>query len=225
MVVDKSNRLVGTDANQARRSIRGIAKPPELATRQRMLKNPLRGKVERRANPAGALNPVDKLLPVLILVIFRTSIIPIPQTIPDLSDTKLRTSALHIHPDKVGRIPLSKIKAPTIKTDMGLKPLEPSRQLGLDGGVRMVDVGGWAEVVASIGTPAPVGEEMVVGGYCPRPPVEALVGRSALEDAPDATLVRFFSATMVDHDIGHAANAASVQFVDEGEEVPLVAIL
>jgi hypothetical protein len=91
--------------------------------------------------------------------------------------------------------------------------------------VEVVDVGRRREPVAGVAVACAVRVRGVVAADHAGAPVEAVVGRPALEDAVDAARVLLVSAPVVYDDVRHALDAPAVERRDQGLELRRRAVL
>jgi hypothetical protein len=224
VVVDERDGLLRQPADHPGRLAVAVLHAPQLALDGR-LQHALGGEVERRGGAAHRLRPVDELLPVGVLVAGRLAVAVVVEGAPYLGDDEGGGGAVDVHLGDGGGVALGEVEAPAVEAEVGLEPVEPVRELLLHARVEVVDVGRGGEVGPRVAVPAPVGVLRVVAADHVGAPVEAAVGRAALEDAVDAAAVLVVGAAVVDHDVGDALDALGVERRGERLELRVGAVL
>ncbi|BAH94350.1 Os08g0473800, partial [Oryza sativa Japonica Group] len=224
VVVDERDGLLWQPPDHAGGLAVAVAQPPQLALDAR-LQEALGGEVERHRRPADGVHPVHQLLPALVLVGRRLAVAVVAQRVPYLGDDEARLAALDVHLSDVRGVSLGEVEAPAVEADVGLEPVEPVGELPLDARVEVVDVGRRAEPLAGVAVARAVGVLRVVAADHAGAPVEAVVGRPALEHAVHAAGVLLLGAPVVDHDVGDALDALPVERRDQRLELRRRAVL
>jgi hypothetical protein len=159
------------------------------------------------------------------LVVVRLAVPSVRQRGPYLGDGEAGLGVVDVYLGDVGRVSRGEVKAPRVEANVLLEPVEPADELLLDARVEVVDVRRAAEVGAGVGVARAVGVRTVVAADHVGAPVEAGVGRAALEHAVDATAVLMLRHAVVDDDVGDHLDVLGVERLDQGLELHLVAVL
>mmetsp|Transcript_14216 Transcript_14216/g.42249 ORF Transcript_14216/g.42249 Transcript_14216/m.42249 type:complete len:341 (+) Transcript_14216:1031-2053(+) len=231
VVVDESHGMLWHPAKQAGGLPVAILQSPVLAILHGLLQHTLRREIEGGALLISGIDPIDRVLPVPVLVVLQARVVVL-HVAPQLPDGPRRRALLAVQAHELCRIALDEIEAPRIEADLELQPPEPNADALLDFFVRVVDVRRGVELAVELPRVVLAGAvgKLVAQRDRPTAPIHdagearpRLHARSEL--VPAALGILFIATSMVNDNVSYGPDAALVHGLDQAFERSLVAVL
>mmetsp|Transcript_17372 Transcript_17372/g.41143 ORF Transcript_17372/g.41143 Transcript_17372/m.41143 type:complete len:374 (+) Transcript_17372:81-1202(+) len=214
MVVEEGHRMAGHPPEEPWWLAVGILQPPVLAVPHCLLQDALGCEVKSGALFVSSVDPVDSVLPVLVLVVAQAIAI-IRHVKPELAHGPGGLALLAVEAHVLRAVAFDKVEAPSIEADLQAQPSQPNGDALLHLLVAVVDVWGSVELVVELARAALAGavRELVPQSDGPALPVHdagkalpVLDARGGV-DVPPALGVLLVATAVIDDNVRHAAQA------------------
>lgn len=148
MIIQEGHRFRRPVPNHPRWLAIRVSQSPQLPFHS-LLQDAFRGEIKGGGSLTRGVHPVHELLSVAVLVVVH-AIVAVVHVGPKLADGEFRFGLADVAAHEVAAVAFREIEPPTVEADLVLHPVHPVNEVGLDDVVGVVDVGGGAEVVASV---------------------------------------------------------------------------